>query len=107
MTTSLRESPFLYDIKVFNSDSGSLMGRVIDIKKTGMTIAATDKLNLHEVVHFALEDAFEIIPTKRMKVDAVCENCTEDKDYKGVYDIDVRFEEVSDDLNEMIGALSD
>lgn len=107
MTTSLKESPYLYDIKVFNGDSGALFGRVIDIKKTGMTIAATGKINLHEVVNFALEDAFQIVPTKRMKVAAVCENCTQDQDYEGVFDIDLKFEKVSSDLDEMITALTE
>lgn len=105
MTKNLMDSPYLYDIKVFNRNSGSLVGRVIDMDNMRITVASTNRVPLNQTVQLALEDTLQMVPGRKASFVATCMGCQEDEAFEGIFDLDFSYDDLSTEMKEMINSL--
>lgn len=91
----------IYYLRVFDRQTHTLFGHVVDISPNGMLITSDKPMSARSQYQLELEDVTMIDHLATIDMNAECRWCQED-DSGGLYDGGFRFIEPSDRLNSLL-----
>ena len=93
----------IYYLRVFERDTRTLFGHVVDISRNGLLITSDKPMAITGQYHLALEDITTIDHLRTIDIDAECRWCHEDNP-GGLYDAGFQLIDPSHQVAEVLAA---